>query len=137
MKYDFDSIIDRHDKDSIAVDVIPIPGAEVQEGFDRIPMWVADMNFPTVPSIQEHIIERTKHPMFGYLDPSEEYYGAIIRWQEKRNQVKGLSKEAIGYENGVNSTTPKTLIKIARFYDVSVDYLFELTDEKRPYKRCG
>ena len=101
MKYDFDSIIDRHNKDSIAVDVIPFPGAEVQEGFDRIPMWVADMNFPTVPSIQEHVIERTKHPMFGYFDPSEEYYGAIIRWQEKRNQVKGLSKEAIGYENGV------------------------------------
>lgn len=101
MKYDFDSIIDRHNKDSIAVDVIPFPGAEVQEGFDRIPMWVADMNFPTVPSIQEHVIERTKHPMFGYFDPSEEYYGAIIHWQEKRNQVKGLSKEAIGYENGV------------------------------------
>ena len=101
MKYDFDSIIDRHNKDSIAVDVIPFPVAEVQEGFDRIPMWVADMNFPTVPSIQEHVIERTKHPMFGYFDPSEEYYGAIIRWQEKRNQVKGLSKEAIGYENGV------------------------------------
>lgn len=101
MKYDFDSIIDRHNKDSIAVDVIPFSGAEVQEGFDRIPMWVADMNFPTVPSIQEHVIERTKHPMFGYFDPSEEYYGAIIRWQEKRNQVKGLQKEAIGYENGV------------------------------------
>ena len=33
--------------------------------------------------------------------------------------------------------TPKTLIKITRFYDVSVDYLFELTDEKRPYKRRG
>lgn len=31
MKYDFDSIIDRHNKDSIAVDVIPFPGAEVQE----------------------------------------------------------------------------------------------------------
>ena len=41
------------------------------------------------------------------------------------------------YENGVNSMTPETLIKIARFYDVSVDYLLELTDEKRPYKRRG
>ena len=92
MKYDFDSIIDRHNKDSIAVDVIPFPGAEVQEGFDRIPMWVADMNFPTVPSIQEHVIERTKHPMFVYFDPSEEYYGAIIRWQEKRNQVRACRR---------------------------------------------
>lgn len=101
MKYDFTSVIDRHNKDSIAVDTIPVPGASVQDGFDRIPMWVADMNFPTAPSIQEHIIERTKHPMFGYFDPSAEYYASIIRWQEKRNGVKNLSREAIGYENGV------------------------------------
>ncbi len=32
------------------------------------------------------------------------------------------------YENGVNSMTPETLIKIANFYDVSVDYLLGLTD---------
>lgn len=101
MKYDFTSIIDRHNKDSIAVDVIPVPGARVRDGFDRIPMWVADMNFPTAPSIQEHIIERTKHPMFGYFDPSEEYYDSIIRWQAKRNGVTGLAKADIGYENGV------------------------------------
>lgn len=32
------------------------------------------------------------------------------------------------YENGVNSMTPETLIKIAKFYNVSVDYLLGLTD---------
>lgn len=101
MKYDFTSIIDRHDRDAIAVDMIPFEHAAVQEGFDRIPMWVADMNFPTVPTIQEHVIERTKHPMFGYFFPSEEYYDAIIRWQSKRNGVEVLTKEDIGYENGV------------------------------------
>ena len=101
MKYDFTSIIDRHNKDSIAVDVIPFPDAPVKEGFDRIPMWVADMNFPTAPTIQQRIIERTQHPMFGYFDPTEEYFNSIIRWQEKRNGVTGLTKEAIGYENGV------------------------------------
>ena len=37
MKYDFTSIMDRRGKDAIAVDVIPFPGAEVEEGFDRIP----------------------------------------------------------------------------------------------------
>ena len=36
MKYDFTSIIDRVGKDSTAVERIPIPGAEVKEGFDRI-----------------------------------------------------------------------------------------------------
>lgn len=101
MKYDFTSIIDRHDRDAIAVDMIPFENAAVQEGCDRIPMWVADMNFPTVPTIQEHVIERAKHPMFGYFFPSEEYYAAVIRWQSKRNGVEGLTKEYIGYENGV------------------------------------
>lgn len=34
------------------------------------------------------------------------------------------------YENGVNSMTPETLIKIADIYDVSIDYLLERTDKK-------
>ena len=101
MKYDFDSIIDRNGKDAIAVDVIPFEGAEVKPEFSKIPMWVADMNFATVPTIQEEIIERTKHPTFGYFLPRDEYYSSIIGWQNKRNGVAGLTKDDIGYENGV------------------------------------
>lgn len=37
------------------------------------------------------------------------------------------------YENGVNSMTPETLIKIANFYNTSVDYLLGRTDVKTPY----
>ena len=103
MKYDFTSILERHGKDAIAVDGLgkgfapPAP----KEGVDAIPMWVADMNFPTVPTIQEAIIERAKHPAFGYFSPSDEYFDSIIRWHEKRNGVTGLEREHIGYENGV------------------------------------
>ncbi len=56
MKYDFTSIMDRHGKDAIAVDALglmdmaPTPP---KEGFDAIPMWVADMNFPTVPTVPQ------------------------------------------------------------------------------------
>lgn len=60
MKYDFSSLIDRHGMDAIAVDSWgEIPGMAPNapdEGFDRIPMWVADMNFATVPTVQEYII---------------------------------------------------------------------------------
>ena len=101
MKYDFTSILDRNGKDAIAVEHIPIPGAQLKEGFDRIPMWVADMNFPTAPTVVEAMMERVQHPAYGYFDPSEEYYASIIRWQEKRNGVTGLKPEHIGYENGV------------------------------------
>ena len=101
MKYDFTSILDRTGKDAIAVEHIPIPGAQVKEGFDRIPMWVADMNFPTVPTIVEAMMERVQHPAYGYFDLSKEYYRAIIQWQETRNGATGLKPEHIGYENGV------------------------------------
>ncbi len=104
MKYDFTSIIDRHGKDAIAVDALGRPGSFApgapKEGFDAIPMWVADMNFPTAPSIPEAIIARASHPAYGYFDPSKEYFDAIIDWQRRRNGVTGLKPEHIGYENG-------------------------------------
>jgi len=103
MKYDFTSIIDRHGKDAIAVDSLGnghAPGAP-KEGFDAIPMWVADMNFATVPTITQAIMERTQHPAFGYFQPREEYYASIIHWHRTRNGVEGLKPEHIGYANGV------------------------------------
>lgn len=103
MKYDFTSIMDRKGKDSIAVEPGDMLGKfELAEGFDIIPMWVADMNFPTVPTITDALIERSKHPAFGYYDKGNPaYFNAIIKWHEDRNGVTGLAKEHIGYENSV------------------------------------
>ena len=105
MKYDFTSIMDRRGRDAIAVDALgALPGFSPQppkEGFDLIPMWVADMNFPTAPSIPAAIQARIEHPAFGYFNPSDAYYDAIIRWHTERNGVSGLTRECIGYENGV------------------------------------
>lgn len=39
------------------------------------------------------------------------------------------------YEIGKNDIPTKILIKLANFYNTSVDYLLELTDEKKPYPR--
>ena len=107
VKYDFTSVIDRRGMDALALDNIGKvhwggePGAP-GEGFDPIPMWVADMNFATCPAVTDSIIRRVKHPLFGYFMPREEYYGAILRWQTERNGHEGLRKEHIGYENGVH-----------------------------------
>ena len=105
MKYDFTSIMERHGKDAIAVDGLgTMPGFAPdppKEGFDIIPMWVADMNFPTVPTVQEAMAERIGHPAFGYFSPSDDYFNAINRWQERRNGVRDLEKKHIGYKNGV------------------------------------
>ena len=104
MQYDFTSVMDRRGHDALALDLIgsgpdamPLP----REGFDIIPMWVADMNFPVCPAVSEAILRRAREPHYGYFMPSEDYFRAIIRWQEVRNGVTGLTKEHIGYENGV------------------------------------
>lgn len=115
MKYDFTSILDRRGKDAIAVDAIAVDAIAVdgmssmpgfapekpKEGFDPIPMWVADMNFPTCPTIVDAMLERVKHPAYGYFTATDEYYNAIMKWHETQNGVTGLTKECIGYENGV------------------------------------
>ncbi|MDO5134292.1 MAG: aminotransferase class I/II-fold pyridoxal phosphate-dependent enzyme [Eubacteriales bacterium] len=131
MKYDFTSIMDRRGFDALAVEAVGKPGGFAPEapaeGFDVIPMWVADMNFPTAPGIIRAIMDRAAHPAFGYFEPREDYYDAIIRWHRERHGIgaeaehfhagvgqaeKGfraergaaelpLTRECIGYENGV------------------------------------
>ncbi len=101
MRYDFTTVLDRRGRDSIAADMIPIPGVQVKEGFDPIPLWVADMSFPTAPCVLEAMRRRLDFPSLGYFPLPESYYDAIIRWQTERNGVEGLEKEHIGYENGV------------------------------------
>ena len=104
MKYDFTSVMDRHGMDAIAVDAPGTPGFDIagpKKGFDVIPMWVADMNFPTVPTIVEAMIQRARLPAYGYFMPRQEYYDSIIRWHKERNGVEGLEPRHIGYANGV------------------------------------
>ena len=100
MAFDFTTLPDRKGLDAIAVDAPPCAG-KVREGFDVIPMWIADMNFATAPAIPEAIIARAEHPLYGYFAPSQEYYDAILAWQRRRNGVEGLERKHIGYANGV------------------------------------
>ena len=107
--FNFTDVIDRMGHDSIAADAAgAISGgslgpvdAVVREGFDIIPMWVADMGFATAPSVLRAMRERLEHPCFGYFECPQEYYDRIAWWHERRNGVVGLKPENIGYENGV------------------------------------
>ena len=113
MKFDFTSIIDRFGKDAMAVDapgkIEGFPPSLHSEELPLIPMWVADMNFATAPSIISAIEKRISHPLFGYYLTPDSYYDAIINWQKTRNGVLGLSRENVGYENGVLGGVSSTL----------------------------
>ena len=98
MKYDFTTIMDRRGMDAIAVEQPPqMPS---KPGFDLIPMWVADMNFATVPTVVDAMIRRARHPAFGYFSLRQEYYDGILRWHKTHHNVD-LKPEYISYANGV------------------------------------
>jgi cystathionine beta-lyase len=101
MTYDFTTVLDRGGQNIIAVDYIPLPGVTVDEGFSPIPMWIADMSFPTAPCILEALERRLRFPNFGYFSAPDAYYQAILDWHRERKGVTDLEKEHIGYENGV------------------------------------
>lgn len=98
--YDFKTHMNREGHDALAYDVIPYEGAAVKEGIKRIPMWVADMNFPAFPGIINSMSKRLEQPHFGYYNMSDEYYDSIVNWHKNR-YGKELKKEWTGYENGV------------------------------------
>ena len=100
MEFDFTTILDRKGKDAIAVERIPFAGAEVKEGFSRIPMWIADMNFVTAPSVIEAVTKRLEHGTFGYFPPREEYFESIVSWLKNRHGLE-VTRENISNENGV------------------------------------
>ncbi|MBR1830381.1 MAG: aminotransferase class I/II-fold pyridoxal phosphate-dependent enzyme [Atopobiaceae bacterium] len=105
MRFDFTTIPDRHNHDAIAIDGLGdgtgFAPAAPKEGFDSIPLWVADMSFATAPSVTRAIHERVDHPFFGYYSETDAYYQAIIDWHQNQKGVSDLAKEHIGYENGV------------------------------------
>ncbi len=71
MKYDFDRVIDRRNTNSLKWNV----------GETELPMWVADMDFETAPSVKDAIQERAVHGIFGYTDiPDAWYQGLHNRW---------------------------------------------------------
>jgi len=78
----FDEIIERHGTDCLKYDFA------VRRGMpeDVLPLWVADMDFKTTSYIEDAIIERTKHGIFGYSESSEGYFDALASWIKRRHE---------------------------------------------------
>jgi len=50
---------------------------------DLLPLWVADMDLASPQCVQNALIERAKHPLYGYTDYPNRYFTAIRNWYEK------------------------------------------------------
>ena len=67
---------------------------------DLIAMWVADMDFPTVPQVRDALVERARHPIYGYTDLSDDMRRAEVEWLERRHSLK-VEADWILYSPGV------------------------------------
>jgi len=52
---------------------------------DVIPLWVADMDFPCAKEISDALIERAKHPIYGYTVREDGYIDAFLGWMRRRH----------------------------------------------------
>lgn len=89
-EYDFESVIDRHNTNSVKWDYFD----------DDIPMWVADMDFKVASPIQNAILKRANHPVFGYTIVPDELFESYINWWDSRYDLK-MSREDMAYSIGV------------------------------------
>ena len=79
MKYDFDSVIERRNSGSSKYDYAKAAGKPL----DLLPFWVADMDFQIPQPVIDAMVERTKHGIFGYGEPREDYLDPIVGWYKK------------------------------------------------------
>ena len=76
MKYVFDEIIPRRHTNSLKYDCAEKRGKP--DGL--LPMWVADMDFQTPPTVREALAAKAAHGIFGYSDPDETYFEVLAKW---------------------------------------------------------
>jgi len=67
---------------------------------DVIPMWIADMDFKSPDAINEALIERAKHGIYGYTAIDHDVKQAIMQWLERRHQWK-VKEEWLAFSPGV------------------------------------
>ncbi len=80
-KYDFETIIDRRGTGCLKWDAWSRRG----HAADDLPLWVADMDFKTVPAAMDALVERVQHGVYGYTMATDGYYDAVQNWFETRH----------------------------------------------------
>lgn len=78
MTFDFDKITDRRGTASLKWDV----------GENELPLWVADMDFPTAPAIREALEKRVAYGIFGYSVVPDSWAESYIGWWKARHQFE-------------------------------------------------
>lgn len=67
---------------------------------DLLAMWVADMDFRTVPEVRDALVRRAEHAIYGYTDDGESARAAEAGWLLRRHGLE-IDTHWILYSPGV------------------------------------
>ena len=65
MNYDFDKVTERKGTNSLKYDFL----VERGKPSDALPLWIADMDFPSPEEVRNALRNKIDHGIFGYSDP--------------------------------------------------------------------
>ncbi len=101
MNYNFNKITDRHNSNACKLDLAVARGKPA----DVLSLWVADMDFPTSPSILEALHKKIDHGIFGYSCLDESFHKALADWMKNEHNFIFDRRELV--------TTPGVVFEIA------------------------
>ena len=110
MKYNFDSIIDRKNTNSLKWNLFD----------DEYPMWVADMDFYAAPLIYESVNRKAKHGVYAYSFVNDDVFDSYINWWKRYGL--SMEKEELLFATGV---MPSITSIIRAFTDVGDNVLIQ------------
>ena len=89
--YDFDTVTDRRGTSCLKYDF------KAERGYPEnvLPLWVADMDYPTAPEIVEAIQKTASHGIFGYTVPKQEYFDTVLKWYAERFDYRPDSRSCV------------------------------------------
>ncbi len=80
----FDMVIDRRNTRSLKYDF----AKRRHMPADVLPLWVADMDFRTSSYIEDALVERAKHGIFGYSEVQTPYFEILADWMDRHHNWK-------------------------------------------------
>lgn len=80
MPVDFDTVPNRRGTNCFKYDF----AREMGMPEDVLPLWVADMDFPTAPAVLERLHALAEHGIFGYTGVKDTYFSAVHNWYAQR-----------------------------------------------------
>lgn len=80
MPVDFDTVPNRRGTNCFKYDF----AREMGMPEDVLPLWVADMDFPTAPAVLKRLHALAEHGIFGYTGVKDAYFSAVHNWYAQR-----------------------------------------------------